>query len=334
MALSKSEIDVEAGSDGEKVILCAACNNEGDHRPAVKYCIDCNQQLCKACVDSHRKIKQVKDHKLVDHANEDEVKLAQILSSYLVCPNHPEKNIEFMCKDHDVMCCITCATVNHRGCNQVVEVTIQATGANMSSKTQDVIEHLEAGKQQMEHLVTLHEKHNIDVLTQIETNIPKQVKEMKENIIKALDMLENMALNTSDAKGRKEIENGNAEISRWTSYIKNIEEASKLLKTIQQNGSDLHVFVAIKQTEKTLTELDKTISDQGTQLKLPYVTLEGDGHLQKIAKTASSDLVHVSEKIKICALPQYKYSKSTEPDVYGAPLKVTGTSKYDRKYRH
>ena len=60
------------------------------------------------CVDSHRRIKQIQDHKLVDNKNKDAVKIAQTLSSILACGNHPDKKIELICVNHDVLCCSTC----------------------------------------------------------------------------------------------------------------------------------------------------------------------------------------------------------------------------------
>ena len=310
MSYSKPNTGVETGSDAEKVKLCAVCSNEGDHRPAVKYCIDCDQPICKSCVEFHRRIKLLKDHKLIDHENEDAVKLAQLVSSYLACPNHPEKNIEFICKNHDVLCCITCERVHHRTCQQVVEVSSEATGANMSAKTQDITRHLAAAKQHMEEIVKQHEIHNKDVLSQIRTKIPSQVQEIKKRVIRALDEFEKLALDTSNRFGEEAITNSIFAISKWNSYIKAVEEASSLLKTMQQNGSDVHVFVAAKQTEKTLSQIDRAISAQGTILKVPNITFQGNSQMLHLAKMPSNEVVHVSKKDVSRSLPQYKYCES------------------------
>lgn len=307
MSCSKPNTDVQTGSDAEKVKLCAACSNEGDDRPAVKYCIDCNQQICKTCVESHCRIKLLKGHKLIDHENEDAVKLAQLVSSYLACPNHPEKNIEFICKYHDVMCCITCERVHHRTCRQVVEVSSEATGANMSAKTQDITLHLAAAKQHMEEIVKQHEIHKKDVSSEIKTKIPTQVQEIKKKVIKALDEFEKLALTMSNELVQEEMTNNNSAISKWNSHIKAVEEAASLLKTMQQNGSDVHVFVAAKKTEKTLSQIDSAISAQGTKLSLPIVTFQESSHLLNLAKMPSGEIVHVSQDFVSRSLPQYKY---------------------------
>ena len=85
MALSKKIQDLAIDSDTEKGHLCAACQTDGEYLPAVKYCLDCNQPLCQSCAASHRRIKQIQGHKLVDNKHQDAVKVAQILSSVLTC---------------------------------------------------------------------------------------------------------------------------------------------------------------------------------------------------------------------------------------------------------
>ena len=75
MALSKKMEDLTLlGSDTIKGDICAACALEGQYR-AVKFCLDCNQPLCQLCVDSHRRIKQIQGHKLVDYKNEDSINM-------------------------------------------------------------------------------------------------------------------------------------------------------------------------------------------------------------------------------------------------------------------
>ena len=118
MALSKRMQDLSTGSDTEKGDLCAACKVDGEYRRAVKFCLDCNQPICQSCTDSHRRIKQIQGHQLVDNKSQDAVKVAQILSSVLTCPKHPDKIFLLICVDHDALCCSRCVNVNHRGCRQ------------------------------------------------------------------------------------------------------------------------------------------------------------------------------------------------------------------------
>lgn len=257
MALSKTVDDLTIlGSDSEKGDLCAACAGDGDYRPAIKFCLDCSQPICQACVDSHRKIKMIQGHKLVDNKNEDAVKIAKSLSSCLACPNHADKTIEFMCLDHNAFCCSTCATVNHRGCRQIKEV---AALAQMSPNTTTTVTHLNDAKVAIEELVRLRQKNNNDIREQVSKIIPKQIEEMKASIMKTFDELERYLLRETNRLAGSLRAPNDSEIVRWQSQLKIINEASNLISATQQNGTDVHKYIAAKNTEKKLAEIDDYI---------------------------------------------------------------------------
>lgn len=272
MALSKTIQDLSIGSDTEKGDLCAACAVDGEYRPAVKFCLDCNQPICQSCVDSHRRIKHIQGHKLVDNKNEDAVKTAKILSSCLVCPNHPDKNIEFICADHDVFCCSTCATVNHRGCRQVKEV---AAVAQMSSDITTTMKHVADAKTHIEGIVKLHQNSNQEFQLQARQSIPKQIQEMKASILKTFDELELILLKETRRLGVLKVIEVSSEIARWQSHLTTITDGANLLSVAQQNGSDVHKYIAAKNTEKKLGDVDSSIC-QASQLNLESMSFAFD----------------------------------------------------------
>ena len=262
MAYSKSQCgklvnDVSLGSDTEKRDLCGACAVDGEYRPALKFCLDCSQPICQTCVDYHRRIKLLQRHKLVDNKNDEAVKVAKTLSSCLACPNHADKTIEFICIDHDAFCCSTCATVNHRGCRQVREVAALAQIAPDISTT---MTHLNDAKSAIEGIVKLRQKNNDAVQEQVSKTIPKQIQEMKASIMKTFDELEKYLLReTKRLTGSLRDYPKDSEIVRWQSRIKTITEASDLISAAQQNGTDVHKYIAAKNTEKKLADIDDSI---------------------------------------------------------------------------
>ena len=255
-------------------LLCAACRTDGENRQAVKFCLDCSQLICQFCVDSHRRIRQIRNHKLVDHTSEEALKGAQSLSNCLACPNHPQKNIEFICKSHNAMCCITCATAGHRNCRQVVEVASQAKAKTSYPDSISLLRQLDAAKGHMEHILKKHEKHNHTVQSQIEVGIPQQLQDMKKVVMETLDALEERAKVETGVLGRQEINRGRTEINKWNSLIKSVTDATALLTAAQQNGTEIQVYVAINSVQKALTEVDKSISKQGTQLARGSIQFE------------------------------------------------------------
>ena len=273
MALSKTMEDLNLGSDTEKRDLCEACAVDGEYRPALKFCLDCSQPICQTCVDCHRRIKQLQGHKLIDSNNEDAVIVAKLLSSCLACPNHVDKTIEFICIDHDAFCCSTCATVNHRGCRQVKEV---AALAQMSPDISTIVTHLNDAKAAIEEIVKLRQKNNDAIQEQVSKIIPKQIEEMKASIMKTFDDLEKYLLReTKGLTGSLRDYPGDSEIVRWQLGIKTINEASDLILAAQQNGTDVHKYIAAKNIEKKLSDIDNSIVRAKT-LKLDSMSFSFD----------------------------------------------------------
>lgn len=311
MAQSKETLNVEISSDADKESLCAPCKNEGDHRQAAKYCIDCGQLLCKTCVDFHRRFKQLKGHKLVDSSNEDDLKLSQMLSSCLICPNHPDKTIELVCKNHDVLCCLTCATVSHRGC-RVVEVGSQAADVKQESVT-DLKNHLVAAKSHMEEIVKKHKKSNTEFTFSTDVLLPRQLQDLRLRVNKILITLEKKILSESQTKKKSHIDKHDAEITKWNKNINSVIEAYNLLNSVKQNGSETHVYVVVSKIRKILANIDGIISSQGNKVADASLVFKECSSLQQVSNCQSPrSLVELSIKNKTIPLPQYKYTSSQQ----------------------
>ena len=309
MAFSKSPDDLETtetASDAED-ILCAACCVQGDVKKAEKYCIDCNQPICQLCVDCHGRFKQLKDHKIVDCVNEDSLKLAEFLSSCLFCPNHPDKHIELMCEDHAAMCCHICATVNHRTCTQVLEIATEATNVNMTDVTKDLVTHLDAAKTYMDEIVKQHKTQKARFEKQKNIVIPQMLKELRSKLNQTLDELESYTLAQSIKKGSVHVSKCDSEIGEWSERIDKVKDATKLLSTVQQNGTDAHIYIAVNKIQNIVNEIDENISDQGNRLSNRSIDFKILEPLLKFSKSKPQELIKLFNKVTHTALPYYKY---------------------------
>ena len=71
------------------------------------------------------------------------------------------------------MCCLTCATVDHRNCQQVVEIACQARNTNMDSVKQNLMNDLASAQTQMRHIAQQHETGDKEIQSQADDAIPK-----------------------------------------------------------------------------------------------------------------------------------------------------------------
>ncbi|CAG2197161.1 unnamed protein product [Mytilus edulis] len=81
---------------------CEPCSEEGTPIAAIMFCSDCEERLCKNCVDYHKKFKATKSHHLID--------LTSILRSKIpiaksCCEVHQDLPLDFYCTQHDTVCC-------------------------------------------------------------------------------------------------------------------------------------------------------------------------------------------------------------------------------------
>ena len=302
MAQSKTTKDSTLYSDTEKGDLCAACAVDRDYRSAVKFCMDCSQPICQSCVDSHRKIKMIQGHKLVDNRNGDAVKVAKTLSSCLACPNHANKTIEFICVDHDAFCCSTCATVNHRSCHQVKEV---ATLAQLSTDITNSVKHIADAKAYIEVIVNFRQQNNQDVQLQASKIIPKQIQEMKASVMKTFDELETLLLRETRKTADIKVSECIAEIAKWQSHIETVNRSADVLSVTQENGTDVHKYIAAKNIGKKLSAIDNDICQARGQLKSEHLSFSFDkGTLLQNAYVAFNNVNKSLAEIDDPGLPQ------------------------------
>ena len=272
MAHSKQMDDLSLGSDTDKRDLCGACAVDREYRLAKKYCLDCSQPICQLCVDSHRRIKMLQGHKLVDNRNEDAVKIAETLSLCLVCPSHADKKIEFACLDHEAFCCSTCATVNHRGC-QITEVVALAQTAPDICPT---MKHITEAKAYLDVIIKFRQKNHNELLQQVGQIIPKQIQEMKASVMKAFDELEKHLIKETRSTADSKIAQFSSDIAKLQAYIETVDKGAKSLTVAQQNGTDVHKFIAAKTVERQLAEIDNVICQARGQLKSEHLSFSFD----------------------------------------------------------
>ena len=301
----------EKGSDSLKEVKCAPCEEEGESKAAVKFCIDCNQSICQQCVSFHRRVKQIKDHKLVDQTNSSDLQCAQLLAQSLNCPNHQNKKIELMCKDHDVMCCLTCATVKHRNCSNVFEVADLAAENCMKTESQKYTEHLENTKQYIVDMIKLQDNHKGKLQADVDVSLLKTIKDIRRKVNAMLTSLEANIHVKSREMADEQFKRYATEKKKWKENLYSVNENIKLLETVCQSGSNVHIFIALERIQKKLFEIDHTILNQGKTLTLANgINVEEESILTDLYESISypEQLVCLSIGEAVVYLPNYEYN--------------------------
>jgi hypothetical protein len=116
-------------------VLCEPCNERGNRKTSVRWCVNCEESLCTDCTENHRAMKMSRSHHLIDISkNPTETQMTA-----QSCLKHDELPFEYFCVDHDVICCKECLIESHRTCAKAMSIDIASKGAKRSQSFTDPV---------------------------------------------------------------------------------------------------------------------------------------------------------------------------------------------------
>ncbi|XP_048253766.1 protein wech-like isoform X2 [Haliotis rufescens] len=95
---------------------CTCCQREGETTPASVWCSICDDALCQSCARAHRQFPATRHHDVLDLSGE----VTTIRKRKVMCNEHKDECIKFLCKDCKKVTCHTCCVIYHRKCDSVV----------------------------------------------------------------------------------------------------------------------------------------------------------------------------------------------------------------------
>lgn len=125
------EVGSTTNSNSEVVgINCSACAKNGTRNYAEKYCVECQEYFCKACIQMHGNFTMMSMHSLLviseiegDHGTTGNTTGTPLLATHSTsllqlpterCTKHPTKVVDMFCKTHDVVGCSVCFSPHYK----------------------------------------------------------------------------------------------------------------------------------------------------------------------------------------------------------------------------
>jgi hypothetical protein len=106
------------GSGVDFEYMCTPCGDEGNSEKAMKYCPECKEYLCAACIKCHGKVSATKKHMLLDneyqHCEGDSAVNTSDEEHVFKCVYHPDRDIGMYCFDHAMVYCLLRIAKDHR----------------------------------------------------------------------------------------------------------------------------------------------------------------------------------------------------------------------------
>lgn len=112
MAEAKESVSLHGLHDSVYDYNCTPCLNVNLNAEAIVYCKDCFHAFCSNCLKHHNKSKI--GHRVLDRADIVDWGDVKPITPSMMCEDHPGKQLEMYCGDHDCVCCLVCTSVGHR----------------------------------------------------------------------------------------------------------------------------------------------------------------------------------------------------------------------------
>ena len=285
-------------------LLCSPC--ETSHRPAIQYCLDCDELLCEVCTDCHKKFKSTKDHNLVRCEERDDYEGARLLSKSLLCPRHSDKFIEVRCAEHNDLCCITCATIIHRKCNTIEEVKNLGGGLKSEKETKIIQKRITATKDCIEEIL----ERNNNVYQALETSadaVPETLQDIQNSLAKLYEAIQKHIM--EKVKGGREDVRGitDARQEVWGSRLKDTNDLAKMFDTVLNIGSESQVFIAVETIKSKLEQIKEHIEavDKSRDIKEQVFNLQVKNELKNFLRADVDSCVELDLSERAwCHYPQ------------------------------
>ncbi|XP_060602578.1 uncharacterized protein LOC132755700 [Ruditapes philippinarum] len=253
----------------DTTLLCLPCDRDGLKEPVYGFCQDCQEHLCETCYKHHRRARPLRNHVLID--KESMPKTRAIASTKSddtadLCEKHLDKPLEFYCRDHKLVACYVCVTLEHKQCN--VDYIPDVSG-NISDEMTDILE-------QMESLITKC-KWNVEYvskaaqnLDQSHSKVVEDIKVFRKEINECLDRMETQILKEADTivKGAKSKQE--TVLNACLEITEELECSHSLLIALREENKQNKLFIEMKNAEKRLsilTDKEVQVSDANATIK-------------------------------------------------------------------
>ncbi|KAK3095129.1 hypothetical protein FSP39_010646 [Pinctada imbricata] len=222
---------------------CAPCKREGKHSEAKFWCRDCFEAMCDSCKLIHKKIRQIKSHKIL---RLEEVRsspqILKMVEGNVDCTQHTKRQIELFCRQHRKLCCVVCFATDHRECPDVKTIDELVKDEKSEGELTEIIEAMKEVMNRAEEQIS-HKTQTLTLMTFKHEELAEKIESITRKAIERLKSLRNEAIEKFEICHSKE--------TKRIEYQRDILQSSKLamkmdlkyLEAVTKYGSPKQVFI-------------------------------------------------------------------------------------------
>ncbi|XP_052796666.1 transcription intermediary factor 1-beta-like [Mya arenaria] len=232
-------------------VVCEPCSLLMKTNVATLYCFDCDEKFCEQCGSVHKQSKLSRGHRMCQQEEAPPSEAIEEIKSLSTCTNHNEE-YEYICLDHDALCCGKCANTGHRRCQRLETISDRIANENMRGN----LLHTEVGKfldltKSTNEILDIIKRHKTS-LDQSEALILQTIREAKSKLLSALEDLEqNLTIQISQQKADivSEIHTKELEVAFTKQKINQNRKKSQM---VVDYGTDVHKFQKFRDLQKSV----------------------------------------------------------------------------------
>jgi hypothetical protein len=166
------------------------------------------------------------------------------LSRIQLCAAHFNKQLEYFCVDHDVVCCNECLSNNHNVCLNVLSLAIAAKGASTSREFGDLNRKVIDVEKKMIAIIE-RDKVNND-------NVDGTHSDRRHSFMDKLGKLSNLRKDSEDLRV----------------FISKAKELREVFGFVEQSSVDIHAFLLKHLKKSEIAELESKIESKERNVKV------------------------------------------------------------------
>ncbi|KAH3698100.1 uncharacterized protein LOC127862183 isoform X1 [Dreissena polymorpha] len=268
----------DQGSDSVVEFCCSECDDET--KEARFYCENCLKFYCEECIEPHNKL--YKKHNSFARGEVNKWPLAKKYMDFLErCEVHKGKQIEFICEDHDKLCCNACVLLNHRTCSNVKMVSESVNNRPLSGirKLSTKIQHILGQTKKME----ANFRSELETLEVSYIQRVRDIRDVRQKVIAALDVLEKNTLREVDDIKSCFQESLKSNIDDCTKINSDLDMFNAILPDVGNKSKELQ-FIAEKKFMDKIQISEKYINDYSLKTEYSITFCANTGIEQYISK--------------------------------------------------
>ncbi|XP_060554983.1 uncharacterized protein LOC132715895 [Ruditapes philippinarum] len=250
----KKTFSASRGSAEDFLLFCIPCDRDGVRVPAKGYCLTCKEHLCDTCYKHHKKQTPSRHHILLDQDSMPTTPSVPIVKDeFDSCDDHEDEKLKFYCKDHDIVVCSVCVTLNHRLCN--VEYIPKLSKHFLDSEElNEIMAEMKALEDSYKSQIK-RVKDELKAISQNHDGVIKAIHQFRKEINTRLDEMEKYVVKEADNILLKQQTNLNDLSSDVQEITDKLTEKRKRIDNLIQKNCLNKLFVEMKETKKRVEEM-------------------------------------------------------------------------------